>query len=319
MSFCHNPAPKPAPKPFIVREISADMLRKHPQLSKGARMLWLAMKSMADHRTGELRHRQHWYTGKEIDDRAEISDETRKKYMRELISLGLVQMERVRVKRVLTDRLSGHRRQRSVLGQTHYTVIKSPHEQSASSTAKKSYPRKPCALQQPNASAVQEFGPQILSETHHGAASGVHSQDQSISLIHDQNHHPAPSDQKADDDCSFDVGERIGGLKDRASQVLAGQGYDPEFVQLALERIDRRSADVGTMPGSHHYYVRAFVVLLVNENECAELTDELIRRRRLREKYMGTAKLESLELTADQEARRQRFNQGLSTRKESGG
>jgi hypothetical protein len=44
--------------PFIVREISAEMLRKNPQISKGARMLWLTMKSMADQRTGYPKNKQ---------------------------------------------------------------------------------------------------------------------------------------------------------------------------------------------------------------------------------------------------------------------
>ena len=98
VSICQNNVR--SRKPFIVREISADMLGRHPQLSKGARILWwLTMRSMADHRTGELRHRQHWYTGEEIDRRAEISTRRRKDLMKELSDAGYVQWERERVKR----------------------------------------------------------------------------------------------------------------------------------------------------------------------------------------------------------------------------
>jgi hypothetical protein len=121
-------------RPFIVREISAEMLRKHPHLSKGARMLWLTMKSMADHRTGELRHRSHWYTGKEIDMRAEISMRRRKDLMKELVDAGFVHWERERLTRYVKDRLTGHQRMRSVLGRTRYSIVKHPHKQSIPST-----------------------------------------------------------------------------------------------------------------------------------------------------------------------------------------
>jgi hypothetical protein len=122
------------PKRYIVREISADMLRKHPQLSKEARMLWLTMKSMADHRTGELRHRQHWFAGREIDARAEISTRKRKDLMKELVKAGLTRWERERVTRCLKDRFTGRQRLRTVLGHTHYFIIKNPQTHKGSST-----------------------------------------------------------------------------------------------------------------------------------------------------------------------------------------
>ncbi len=293
---------------FIVREVPATMVQRNPNISKGAQHLWLVMKSMADHRTGELRHRQHWFTGKEIDRRAGICDETRKKYMRELVALGLVRMERVRVDRVLTDRLNGHRRRRTVLGETRYTVVKSLRKHSGSSTAKKIYPRKPPVLLRPSSSIVEEIGSQFLSENHQGAASGVHSQGQLAGVARNQNHHPAPWDPKPNDDSTFDVGERIGNLQDRAARELVSLGHDSEFVDLALSRIDERSSDAGTVPGSSAYYVQAFRTLLENERECAELTDEMLRLRRRRERYLGTPKLADLKLTAEQEERRKHFN-----------
>lgn len=120
-------------RPFIVREVSAEMLRKHPQLTKGARMLWLAMLSMADHRTGELRYRDHWFSGLDIDRRAEICTRRRKDLMKELVRLGLVRWERERVMRSL-GRCSGHQRMRCVLGHTHYFIQKFPKNPSSPST-----------------------------------------------------------------------------------------------------------------------------------------------------------------------------------------
>ena len=83
---------------------------------------------MADAKTGELRHRDHWYSGKEIDLRAEISDRTRKPLMKELALVGLVRWERERIRRVLRDRLTGRQRMRCVSGRTKYFVLKSPHK-----------------------------------------------------------------------------------------------------------------------------------------------------------------------------------------------
>lgn len=59
---------------------------------------------MADQRTGKLRHREHWCTGKQIDRKAGICDQTRKKYMRELVAHSLARMGRLRVESILTDR-----------------------------------------------------------------------------------------------------------------------------------------------------------------------------------------------------------------------
>jgi hypothetical protein len=130
-------------QPYIVREIDSRMLRKNPNLSKGARMLWLTMLSMADAKTGELRHREHWYCGKEIDRRAEISDRTRQQQIKELVRVGLVRMERERTEGMLTDRLTGRKRWRSgVLGEVHYTVFKSPHKDWFSDTPEEKSPRK---------------------------------------------------------------------------------------------------------------------------------------------------------------------------------
>jgi hypothetical protein len=313
-SGCRKMTAAPQPKQrkiFVIRDVPVTMVQRNANITKGAQHLWMNMKSMADHRTGELRHRQHWFTGKEIDRRAGICDETRKKYMRELVALGLVRMERVRVDRVLMDHVTGHRRRRTVLGETRYTVAKSPLKHSGSSTAKKMSPRKTRALLQPISSIVEEIGSQFLSETHQGVASGVHGQVHSTALARNQNHHPAPSDLKADDDPSFDVGERIGNLQDRAARELESQGHNREFVDLALSRIDERSTDAGTVPGSPAYYVHAFRTLLENERECAELTDELLRRRRLREKFLGTVNIVDLKPTTEQEERRKQFNESL--------
>jgi hypothetical protein len=86
------------------------------------------MLSMADHKTGELRHREHWFNAAYIEREADICDRLRKKYMRELVNKGYVKMERIRNVRNIRGR------KRAVLGETHYTVFKEPHKHSVSST-----------------------------------------------------------------------------------------------------------------------------------------------------------------------------------------
>lgn len=120
-------------KPFIVREVRADMLKPHPVLSKGARGLWMTLLGMANAKTGELRHRDHWYSGKEIQRRAQVCHVLRKRFMRDLIAAGYVLMERIRVSRVIGGRI------RSVLGETRYTVFKSPYSSCHSSTVNSVY------------------------------------------------------------------------------------------------------------------------------------------------------------------------------------
>ena len=306
-------------RPFVVRDVPADMIQRNADISKGAQNLWLVMRSMADHRTGELRHRQHWFTGEEIDRRAGICDETRKKYMRELVALGLAGMQRVRVDRVLTDHLSGYRRRRTVLGETRYTVVASPLAIGGSSRAKKIIPRKPRLLLRPNFSTVEEIGSQVLSETHQRGASRVHSQVHSPPDPRDQNHHPAPSDLKTDEDSSFEVADRISNLQDRSARLLVSKGHDREFVEMALARIDERSADARTVPGSPAYYVQAFQTLLESERECAELTDELLRRRHLRTKHMGVTDFADLQLSSEQEENRKQFNAALIAKRNANG
>jgi hypothetical protein len=247
-------------QPFIVREIPATMLRKNVELSKGARNLWTAMLSLADARTGELRHRDHWYDGRYIEREAEICDRLRKKYIRELQTAGLVKMERIRMLRVIHGRL------REVLGPTHYTVFRSSTVTFGNRSGK---------------------SPTILSELHQVVGPAVVAlREQGTGKAEKRkNHHPAPAKAKADDDSSFGLAERVTALQERASRILAKEGLDPDFVQLAFKRIDERSADAGAVPGSPDYYIRAFRTLLANARETAELTDELLRRRRLREKW----------------------------------
>ncbi len=265
--------------PFIVREIDSQMLRKHPQLSKGARMLWLTLLSMANAKTGEVRHRDHWYTGREIDLRAEVSDRTRKPLMKELAVAGLVRWERERIRRVVRDRLSGHMRLRCVSGRTKYFVLKTPHKDWLFDAGKSKSPRKhwpsskgkfPQPLESrntPNKSEGQfeesphkdwssskvkslhgaRISPASLSVPHQEAGLGVPNASsqvqESVSIKSSSSSSGAPPEKSNDDD-DFLIPNRTKLLSQKAKTILISNGHDPDYVRRDLKNIllfrDRR-------------------------------------------------------------------------------
>jgi hypothetical protein len=114
------------PKKFFVREVDASLLGRNSGLSKNARHLHLILRKMADAKTGELRIGTHWWTPAEIDREAEICARTRKKAMRELVTLGLAHWKRERITVTVNERLSGLLRKHSVWGKVHYSVSPIP-------------------------------------------------------------------------------------------------------------------------------------------------------------------------------------------------
>ena len=267
------------------------MLRRNIKLSKGARNLYTAMLSLADAKTGELRRHNHWFDGRYIDREAEICHVLRKRFMRELTLAGLVRMERIRVVRVIG------RRKREVLGPTHYTVFRSSTVNSVNRSR--------------NLLANQSVTHHTVSCSERFFRPGPLPEKPNT-----QNHHPTTPHQADDDDDSFvrafDLGNRLDELQNRAFEILVAKTHDAEhdreFVQLALQRIEERSQAAKTVPGSAKYYLTAFETLRANETERNELLDEVLRRRRLRKKYLGVETIDELQLTAEQEARRREFN-----------
>jgi hypothetical protein len=84
-------------RPFIVREISSEILRKHVTLSKNARALFLTMLSLADAKTGELRLPSgHWLDSGYIRREAEMGRDKFRNARRELLEAGLISDDRER-------------------------------------------------------------------------------------------------------------------------------------------------------------------------------------------------------------------------------
>lgn len=178
----------------MVRETPAWLLTRQDWISDGARRLFLAMKSLADVKTGELAipgrgEEARWIKPKTIDRKASMCDETRKKYMRELIALGAVRHERKRVTRTIGNRL------RAFLGVSRYTLLElkppiaafdaasstaknkenpeSEPQGSVSSTANPSTAKGENDLLRPTSSTVEEIGHEYLSESTKGERARV--------------------------------------------------------------------------------------------------------------------------------------------------
>ena len=314
-------------QPFIVREIDSRMLRKNPDLSKGARMLWGTMLSMADAKTGELRHRDHWYSGIEIDMRAELSHVTRKLLMQELALAGYVHWERDRIKRVLKDRLTGHLRMRCVSGRTKYFVSKSPRKHWGPSKVHFSRPldsrntpnktegqnEKSPHKQRPSSKVKSLYRTRILpaslSVTHHEAGVRVSSDSPQGQISHSPSSSVSGTAQaeKTDDDLS-DIPSRFEVLLEKAKNILVSKGHELDYVEVALDWIDERSFQLGKSPGSVAYYLKCFETLEESLTEKDLVWEHVKKRRALYAKFGMPVDVTNLQLTPKQEKARQSFN-----------
>jgi len=187
----HGKIPRQAKPEFILRETPAWLLSHQDWISDGARKLYLAMRGLADAKTGELAvpgrgDEARWIKPKTIDRKAGMCDETRKKYMRELLALDAVRHERKRITRRVGSRL------RAFLGVSRYTLLELKRPIAASnavsSTAKieektqivsvdavSSTAKAKTGLLRPTSSMVEEIGHEDLSETTLGTGSVLHA------------------------------------------------------------------------------------------------------------------------------------------------
>ena len=144
-----------ARKPFIV-DADARMLKKSTgevKLSRAARILYLALRALANGKTGELKIRGRWLKSEQFDAQAEMCRDIRLRAMRELQVLGYVTVKRERVLQVIDGR------KRVVLGAVHYTVHRHPAATQDSSKPQANGP----SLLQSISSTVEEIDSQIIS------------------------------------------------------------------------------------------------------------------------------------------------------------
>ena len=291
--------------PFIV-DMPATMLKCNAKLSRNARILYAAMRALAHGKTGELKipgrrwgqSEDAWLQATEFDRKAQMCRCVRLRAMRELVAHGLVSVERERVGRFLGGR------RRVVLGPCHYSV----HRQAVAPRTIKS----PKILQESIFSTVEEIDSQIFPNPPLDPRGLVFSAAATFAAENGSDSEgtkssSAPQNRTADDDDSgislsdFNGASAPKGnpnrpveeeqthvekILDRAAATLERRGENPLLVAEALSFIDQRSHEAGTVPGSERYYIVAYETLLQAPDDLAEVTDLMIRKKRLRDKFI---------------------------------
>jgi hypothetical protein len=292
--------------PFVIRNTAVWLDQHQDWISDGARKLYKTLRTLADARTGCLFiPGRGWIRLSTIEKKAGMSDETRKKYQRELLALSAIRIDQDRVTRTINGR------KRQVRGQAQVTILplqpqrqhkqrasstakaqkpntdatsstakntekaKSPHKQSASSTAKSKK-----ALQQLNSSAAQEFSAQRLSNSTSSAAS-VGSAGGGNNLPLDKSSSESTSPRRTLDD-------DIHGI-----QMI----YGDKAVRWASEIILARASAEGIAVQSPQAYVRAALPKFFHDELTAEL--EYFVKRHYGEFWAACNRDANLKLTRD--------------------
>jgi hypothetical protein len=133
------------------------MLKRHVQLSKNARHLYMTLLALADGRTGQLKINNRWLKAKAFDAAAEICRDVRLAAMNELIDAG-----RVTRKFEMVVRFIGGRR-RAVRSHSQYTVYRTAQKPNVSGRPHQKIVEKPCILLKSISSTVEEIDSQVLS------------------------------------------------------------------------------------------------------------------------------------------------------------
>jgi hypothetical protein len=274
MTFDHLPAP------FVV-DARAAMLKKHPALSKHARNLYMTMRALADGKTGELRWKNgQWIKATVFDRQAEMCRVVRLPAMRELIDAGLVSLNRPRIWRIIGGR------RRAVMGESQYTVFRDPKPEND----RKSNDSSKVCLQESVSRTVQETDRQIFPEAPSGTSMGFGGE--GFERVREGSHAESSSSKAPtnDDDLRMrpraNEQTRVEKIITRVAAILKKRGDHPIFVAEALELIDQRSQDAGSVPTDAKYFLISYENLLESRDDLAALTDLIIRKRYLREKYM---------------------------------
>jgi hypothetical protein len=284
-------------KAFTV-DAEAAMLKRNRDLSRNARILYMAMRALADGKTGELRIKGRWLKATEFDREAEMCREVRMAGMRELIAAGFVEMKRVRVCRKIGDRM------RVVLGECQYRVFRTPRPkidqkpddssrvdrlQSISSTVEEigsqSLPEAPLRVL---GSVLGSNGTDSLRE-HTSSSSESPSRNQTPDDDHVRVSIPGVQEPRVNPDCHLipaathgqdqnqlvRIDRQIEKNKARAQAILEGRGRrDPIFVRQAILMIDNRAIEI---PATANYYLTAFEALSLKDLHKIEEEAEWIR------------------------------------------
>jgi hypothetical protein len=275
-------------QPFIV-DVDVRCTRKNSEikLTRGGRGIYVGLRGLADGKTGALAINGCPLDWQYICRQLEISHCTWRKYRRELLAVGLMWEKRDRVQ-IIKDG-----RRRAVLGRVTYYVLRQPDIEETV--------KKPPFFLGATFSTVEKVAPQIIQRHPEPSFQRVRSCPASVSFLELEKSKSSSPAEKADDDAP----SRFEKLQNAARLTLLERGEDLEFVEVAINFIDERSATLGKSPSSAAYYVTSFQTLKHNSEEMAMLWEVVNRRRELRSKWMPGF---TGHLSAESEAQRQEFN-----------
>jgi hypothetical protein len=289
----------------FICDLPADLLKRNPKLSRGARALYGTMRALANGKTGELAIRGNPLDWQYISKQAEICRRTWHKLLHELVESGYVRCERERVV------IWKNGRRRVVLGHSRYFVHKQPKN-----------PRKPIALQRGISCKVQEVPPQISSNTPCCPERVSNEARTEPYLI--ENAHKSSKAPLLDDDfwasnpfLSEEDSKIIRGIRRNLAEAnpwlverIQLHTISDDWLAVAMDYIEARGQ--GRISSPIQYFTRAFTNFFSNVATDTDddrdmldcINEEFDRKKILRKKY-----LEKLRpLTPEQELTRQAFN-----------
>jgi hypothetical protein len=259
-------ATSPRSRPYIV-DVEAQHLRCNPDMSKDARDVYNAMRSLGDRKTGALKIGDRWLKASAIYKAAELCRDRGMIAVRELVALGRASWERHRVERVIQGR------RRVVLGRVHYYVHREP-------IIRKTAQTRPFLLQSIS-STVEKIDRQFLSNPPTGAmsegslvSSAVLGQGKG-----EGHHHPAqpqPDDYRPHSNLSdsnpFVIDEDANTVEAIRRKLVEDhpelysnlklEAVSDEWFVIAMDYIEKRSE--GKISSPVAYFTKAFRNLLYN-------------------------------------------------------
>jgi hypothetical protein len=299
-----KPATKNRSEPFIC-DVQATFLKRSTKLSRSARMLYMAMRALANGKTGELAIRGNPLDWRYISKQAEIGRNVWQRCLKELIAAGYVTREREIVEHYKDGR------KRMVWGRARYFAHRQPK------TAKK-----PIILPMPLSCTVEEKGTQISSEAPYTIERfGV--------AVESEREKPIEGKQQSSSPSKDDDGSRVSSLDSEANPFLPDEDQtlvrnvqarlraqypqtydrnkdrvdDPLFIREAISMIDERGESAISVPAA--YFASGIAKILDCEAHLLALSDVLARKEHRRTKFMPGF---SPALDAAQEKARQQFN-----------
>jgi hypothetical protein len=309
-----KPATKERSKPFIC-DVPATFLKRSTKLSRSARMLYMAMRALANGKTGELAIRGNPLDWRYISKQAEIGRNVWQRCLKELIAAGYVTREREIVEHYKDGR------KRMVWGRAHYFAHRQPK------TVKK-----PMILPMPLSCTVEEKGTQIFSETPYCLERGAPpaSEEQKSVERRDIKSSSGAPPTLDDDFSSTSLDSEANPFLPEETKILMGRirrrlrerwphlfepyqkhVQDDDFLASAIGMIGERGEE--RIINQIAYFTTALVEILVHadgpdpetfDDDFGWLVEIAEKKRQLREKYLG--KLQPL--TAEQDQARQQFN-----------